>query len=118
LHSYADWLFLFTKMAYSKIRMHYLQKAKSKGRHNKKEWEEMILFFNTKCIICNGIFQKWIEKDHIIPISIGGSDSIKNLQPLCQYCNQTKSNKELIDYRELRAISLNKILPDNFKNPY
>jgi 5-methylcytosine-specific restriction endonuclease McrA len=98
--------------------MYYVKQSKIKGRHSNKEWKEMILFFNNKCVSCNGLYQKWIEKDHIIPISIGGSDSINNLQPLCQFCNQSKSNKSRFDYRELKSIQLNKKLPENYKNPY
>lgn len=34
-----------------------------------------------------------LEIDHIIPISLGGRDSIENKQALCQRCNTKKSNR-------------------------
>jgi hypothetical protein len=31
--------------------------------------------------------------DHILPRSLGGDDSIENLQPMCNSCNSKKGNK-------------------------
>lgn len=34
-----------------------------------------------------------LTKDHIIPRSMGGKDSVHNYQPMCQICNLEKGNK-------------------------
>lgn len=52
------------------------------------------------CVKCWLPLGKW-EIDHVIPKSLGGSDSIeKNIQIMCVSCNRRKSNRESIDYRK------------------
>lgn len=76
-----------------------LIEARKKGTHTKEEWQEMKDHFGYTCVKCygaSGLIN--IEKDHIIPLYQGGSDSIKNLQPLCARCNSAKG-PENVDHR-------------------
>jgi 5-methylcytosine-specific restriction endonuclease McrA len=63
--------------------------AREKGTHTKEDWEKLKAEFDHRCVRC-GTNEYRIEKDHILPIYAGGSDSIENIQPLCAWCNGSK----------------------------
>lgn len=74
-------------------------KLSAKGTHTEEEWQELKAFYSFKCLCC-GKQEPDIKltRDHVIPLTQGGSDSIDNVQPLCARCNSKKNNKH-IDYR-------------------
>lgn len=61
------------------------------GSYTLEEWQRLLKRFDNKCLKCHQ--QIKLEKDHIVPISMGGSNNINNLQPLCRSCNARKHNK-------------------------
>lgn len=74
------------------------QKLRNGGKHTAKEWRKLVSYFEYKCVSCR-LKPKKLEKDHVIPVSVGGSNSIENIQPLCRACNCKKRNN-YIDYRK------------------
>ena len=44
-----------------------------------------------RCVNC-GIREK-LEYDHILPVSKGGSSTVRNVQMLCEKCNRSKGAK-------------------------
>ena len=79
------------------------RKQISEGSHTEKQWLEKLREYD-HCAICN---EKWENipprpdrryknvwtKDHIIPLTKGGTDDINNIQPACYRCNSSKCDK-------------------------
>lgn len=62
------------------------------GSHTFAEWDELVEECGCVCVQCRR-GERPLERDHIVPISRGGSNYIWNIQPLCKPCNVGKSNK-------------------------
>jgi 5-methylcytosine-specific restriction endonuclease McrA len=71
-------------------------KAGAVGTFTKEEWVGLCAAYDNRCIACG--LARPLTPDHVIPIVMGGGNSIDNLQPMCRSCNCSK--KELtIDFR-------------------
>jgi len=77
-----------------------LKQAREKGRHTQNQWESLVCEFGGFCVRC-GMNVLRVEEDHIVPIYLGGSDSIENIQPLCARCNACKGS-ETFNWKEYR----------------
>ncbi len=76
----------------------------SDGNWTADEWEWLFELLGRKCLDCGRTIEELellgipMTKDHIVPLAIGGSNCIENLQPLCRQCNSTK-HTTIIDFR-------------------
>lgn len=61
------------------------------------EWLALLDRCDHKCLACGSDDRK-LTVDHVVPLSLGGSNGIHNIQPLCGSCNSSKKNR-VIDYR-------------------
>lgn len=81
----------------AQLRRQRMAAAIAKGTHTKDEWRRLLAAVNGRCVRCQAPSDR-LCKDHIIPIYQGGSNSIRNVQPLCPRCNASKG-PEAIDHR-------------------
>jgi len=66
------------------------------GSHTLAEWRDRCHQFDGRCAYCGSSDD--ITKDHMIPISRGGSDSIDNVVPACLSCNLKKSARTPLEF--------------------
>jgi len=66
----------------------YLLRNNLSGRIDWAAWNNKLEQLKFTCQHCGG--REEITIDHVIPLSKGGSNEIKNLQPLCRSCNCRK----------------------------
>lgn len=71
-----------------------LLKRGALGSHNRVEWLECVDAAGNRCKHC-GVSGDEVKltRDHIIPLTRGGTDFIDNIQPLCLSCNARKNNR-------------------------
>lgn len=67
------------------------RKRSAPGTHSFQQWLELKKLYKNTCPCC---LRKEPEikltEDHIVPLSLGGSNGIENIQPLCKSCNSKK----------------------------
>ena len=61
------------------------------------EWATLKEHYHFRCLCC-GKSGVRLTPDHVLPLSMGGTSDISNIQPLCRSCNSRK-NARYIDYR-------------------
>jgi 5-methylcytosine-specific restriction endonuclease McrA len=62
-----------------------------------KDWQRYLDLFGDRCLAC-GQRPERLTADHVVPVVLGGANTIDNIQGLCQSCNSAKGAR-IVDYR-------------------
>ena len=71
--------------------------------------EYLLEKWGRKCIYCEAVDTR-LEVDHIVPRSLGGTNSVSNLVICCRKCNEKKSNHLLKDFLKTKPEKLQFIM--------
>jgi 5-methylcytosine-specific restriction endonuclease McrA len=80
----------------------FIGKAKRRemeAGHTWEQWIQLLKEHDNKCFYCKKKMTKkegpkQRTRDHIIPVSKGGTDDIENIVPACRSCNSSKGTRE------------------------
>lgn len=61
------------------------------------DWLECLKYFDNKCAYC-GESSDILEQDHVIPVSMGGGYTVKNIIPACLPCNRSKHSEDMMEW--------------------
>jgi 5-methylcytosine-specific restriction endonuclease McrA len=70
----------------------------------KQEWLDLLREHGYSCAYCGKTGIK-LTKDHVIPLSKGGTHTKENILPCCPDCNHEKNDRTLEEWREDREIA-------------
>lgn len=85
---------------------------KAKGAHKPSDINRIFDKQNGKCVglECGKHINRGYHIDHKKPLSRGGSNYPRNIQLLCQRCNQSKGAKTMSEWRKWHQIMLTTVL--------
>lgn len=95
--NHPEYMRLHERRKYLKRCSHH---TKAGGITTPEEWEMLKSRYGYICLCCERKEPEIeLTMDHVIPLSMSGSNGIENIQPLCRSCNSIKWT-QTIDYRQ------------------
>lgn len=82
------------------------RKKNSEGRHTAEQIQSLLRLQKYQCVVCKKSIKNKYHADHVMPLFLGGSNWIGNIQLLCPSCNHSKNAKHPIDFMQQRGFLL------------
>jgi 5-methylcytosine-specific restriction endonuclease McrA len=76
------------------------RKSNYSGRFTVEDVSNIRALQKDKCAACSVDLSGGGQADHIVPVSKGGPNIPSNIQLLCAFCNQSKKDKDPIDFMQ------------------
>ena len=73
------------------------------GEHTGPQIIDLLVRQRHKCPFCSANLRRGYHADHIMPIHLGGSNNISNIQLLCATCNISKGYKHPITWAQKKG---------------
>jgi 5-methylcytosine-specific restriction endonuclease McrA len=67
----------------------------AEGQYTTQEWLDLKTDYGNRCIYCGRKVEQ-PEADHVVPLKLGGANSIDNIAPACESCNSSKNATPLL----------------------
>lgn len=74
------------------------RKIAAEGSFTQEDVRRIYRAQNGRCAYCKTKLGEKYHADHIVPLSKGGGNDARNIQLLCQPCNQRKYDLDPVDY--------------------
>lgn len=81
-----------------RIRYARMSIAKRLGTHTRQQWDAIVAETGGICVRCHYQHNLKFErpcKSYVIPIFLGGTNAIDNVQPLCRGCATAKTDERI-----------------------
>lgn len=103
----ADWRRNHSDKVLESSRLRRARQRGAEGSFTEEEFGALCIAYDNRCGYCSKSIEEAgpLIRDHMTPLSRGGSDDISNIMPACRRCNSLKYDKtveEFLSYLEER----------------
>jgi len=81
--------------------LRYARRKGNGGTHTLEQWQRKCAEYGNRCAYCGK--DRPLTRDHVVPVSKGGTDDIANIIPACQLCNSKKRTRTPEEFLRIRA---------------